>query len=190
VAFDAHDFRVALAKSLVDGAADHYNENTRINGVVDDKAQKVAGIAGVFLAAALAFIKIDNLSVWPFNRLRVMILLALSVAFIICCIAFCLRVLWVRAFPGLPAFAWLKELQSDLFHLPVSELKDQHEASYWNDRASIWQGILEEQDRAIAAKGTWLFRAQLALALAMLTVAALLMVIVGPIIHQRWSMLP
>ena len=40
---------------------DMYKEHSRIISLLDDKAQKTSGIAGIFLAAGLAYLKADSL---------------------------------------------------------------------------------------------------------------------------------
>ena len=52
--FEARAFRLEILKSLVDAGNEGYKEHIRINSLLEDKAQKMAGLAGVFLAAALA----------------------------------------------------------------------------------------------------------------------------------------
>jgi len=183
--FDVRNFRLEMVRSLIDGAAENYKENTRINNVIDDKAQKIAGIAGVFLAAALAFLKVDSLSVWPLNRLRILISLTAAIILIICCIAFCLRVMWIRAFPGLPSLSSLAGINADLLSIPDADLH-LYEEDYWNLRAQGWQEIIKDQESTIASKSRVLFRAQLALALAMFDIALLLILTLQPLISVHW----
>lgn len=187
MAFDVRDFRLEIVRSLIDAAAENYKENTRINSVIDDKAQKIAGIAGVFLAAALAFLKVDSLSVWPLNRLRILISLTTAIILIICCIAFCLRVMWIRAFPGLPSLSSLSDMSSDLLSIPGAEL-NLYEEDYWKLRAQGWQEIIRNQESTIGSKSGVLFRAQLALALAMFDIAVLLILILQPLICVHWGL--
>jgi multisubunit Na+/H+ antiporter MnhB subunit len=186
MAFDVREFRLQLLQSLIEGASENYKEDIRINNVIDDKAQKIAGIGGVFLAAALAFVKADTLSAWPFNRLRVLIPLLVAVVLIICCIGFCLRVLWIRAFPGPPTVSFLKQLKSDLFAIPPADL-NLYEESYWEERGREWETIVDDLDSMIVAKARWLFAAQLGLALAMFTIALLLILIIQPFICSHWG---
>ena len=44
-------------KDTIKAAADTYKENGRVAALLDDKAQKAGGLAGVFLAAAFGFVK-------------------------------------------------------------------------------------------------------------------------------------
>ena len=58
---DARSYREELLKLVVSHAADSYKETVRVAALIEDKAQKVAAVAGVFLAAGLGFIKAENL---------------------------------------------------------------------------------------------------------------------------------
>jgi hypothetical protein len=148
--YQEHDFRLEILKSLVEAGSERYKENVRINSLLEDKAQKTAGLAGVFLAAALAFIKIDTLSAWPFNRLRILIPLGVAVVLLVCCIGFCLAVMWVRQIPGPPTFAALNQLKTDLW--PIITGLEPYEARYWGDRSVLWQNVVDEQSSLIDSK--------------------------------------
>lgn len=181
--FIEHDFRLEVQKSLLDQGVERYKENIRINSVLEDKAQKTAGMAGVFLAAALAFIKIDTLSQWPFNRLRILVALAIMIALLVGSIGFCLAVLWVRAIAGPPTFEALNKLKVDLW--TVTSGLEPYEEGYWGDRAQLWQNIVNEQILLIKSKASRLFFGQATLACAMLAAALLLLMLLGPIIHSH-----
>jgi len=178
--FVERDFRLEILKSLVEAGSERYKENVRINSLLEDKAQKIAGLAGVFLAAALAFIKIDTLSQWPFNRLRILFLLGAAISLLVCCIGFCLSVLWVRSIPGPPTFQALNKLKANLW--PITSRLEDYEEGYWGDRATLWQNVVNEQFSLIAAKSKRLLLGQITLASAMFTVAVLLFALIGPII--------
>jgi len=184
--FDAYAFRLEILKSLLHAGSEGYKENVRINSLLEDKAQKTAGLAGIFLAASLAFIKIDTLSVWPFNRLRILIPLALAIILLVCCIGFCLAVLWLRATPNAPGYESLNQLKSDLWPLSPLELQN-HEERYWQDRVTLWQGAVNQQSSLIKSKAKRLFQGQVTLAAAMAAVAILLLALLEPIIHFHLS---
>jgi hypothetical protein len=182
--FDARSFRLEILKSLVDVGSEAYKENVRINSILEDKAQKTVGLAGVFLAAALAFLKIETLSQWPFNRLRILIPLAVSIALLVCCVSFCLAVMWVRAISGPPTFISLNQLKNDLWSFSGDAL-EQYEESYWGDRATLWQAVINQHMPLLKSKAKRLRVAHVALALAMLVVAFLLFALVQPIIASH-----
>ncbi|MGZ4858296.1 MAG: hypothetical protein ACXV5R_09050 [Candidatus Angelobacter sp.] len=181
--YQEHDFRLEILKSLVEAGSERYKENIRINSLLEDKAQKTAGLAGVFLAAALAFIKIDTLSAWPFNRLRILIPLVVAVALLVCCIGFCLAVMWVRQMPGPPSFKALNQLKTDLW--PITSGLESYEAGYWGDRSALWQNVVDEQSSLIGSKAKRVLFAQITLAAAMFAVAFLLFALIGPIISSH-----
>ena len=47
--------RLAMLSQAMTASTEMYKENSRILSLLDDKAQKTAGLAGVFFAAAFAF---------------------------------------------------------------------------------------------------------------------------------------
>lgn len=181
--YQEHDFRLEILKSLVEAGSERYKENIRINSLLEDKAQKTAGLAGVFLAAALAFIKIDTLSAWPFNRLRILIPLVVAVALLVCCIGFCLAVMWVRQMPGPPTFEALNQLKTDLW--PITSGLEPYETGYWGDRSTLWKNVVDEQSSLVGSKAKRVLFAQIALAAAMFAVAFLLFALIGPIISSH-----
>ena len=181
--FSERDFRLEILKSLVEAGIERFKENIRINSLLEDKAQKTAGLAGVFLAAALAFVKLDTLSAWPFNRLRILIPLAIAIVLLVCCIGFCLAVMWVRSIPGPPTFAALDELKSNLWS--VASGLGAYEEGYWGDRSQLWQNVVNEQSSLIDSKAKRLLKGQATLAAAMLVVAIMLLALVGPIISSH-----
>jgi hypothetical protein len=183
--FIERDFRIEVLKSLWEQGAERYKENIRINSLLEDKAQKTAGMAGVFLAAALAFIKVDTLSQWPFNRLSILIILAIAIALLVSSIGFCLAVLWVRAITGPPTFEALNQLKVNLW--AVASGLDLYEEGYWGDRAQLWQNVVDEQIPLIRSKAARLFLGQATLACAMFIAALLLLMLLGPVIcsHLR-----
>jgi hypothetical protein len=179
--FDAHEFRVATARAVAEASSEAFKEYVRVNSLLDDKAQKTAGLAGAFLAAAVAFIKIDSLSAWPLNRLRVLIPLMLTIVLLIFCVGFCLAVIWARRVPGLPTIALLEKLKNDLAKIPDTALQS-YEVGYWETRSGVWRSILDEHGLYISAKSRKLVTAQILLAVCMLTVGFVLLVILGPIL--------
>jgi hypothetical protein len=181
--YEERNFRLEILKSLVEAGSERYKENTRINSLLEDKAQKIAGLAGVFLAAALAFMKIDTLSVWPFNRLRILIPLGIAIALLVCCIGFCLAVMWVRQIPGPPTFEALNQLKADLW--PITSGLETYEEGYWGDRSALWKNVVDEQSSLIGSKGKRVLLAQITLASAMFAVAILLFALIGPIISSH-----
>lgn len=185
--FDAREFRLTITKSLVDAGNEAFKENIRVNALLDDKAQKTAGLAGAFLAAVVAFMKIDSLSAWPFNRLRVLIPLLLTIILLISCVGYCLAVIWARRMPGLPSLALLNKFRNDLSAIPDAEL-EQYEDGYWDGRREIWQRIIDAHVPYLSAKSARLSTAQLLLACSMLVVGFMLLVIVGPVLnsHLNW----
>lgn len=54
-------FLVDTFKSAAQLAAETYKDNVRVAALLDDKAQKTGGLAGLFMAAAFGFLKPDSI---------------------------------------------------------------------------------------------------------------------------------
>lgn len=184
--FDPREFRLQILKDLCQVGGENYKENVRTIGLLEDKAQKTAALAGIFLAATLAFIKPDTFEKWPFNRLRVWIPLSTAVVLLIACIAFSVAVLWIRSIVESVPFPSVEKFKAGLFGVEAKELH-KYEEGYWEDTAAIWKQILAQQSPITASKANRLLWAQVTLALAMLSVAALLLLIIQPFISKLFS---
>jgi len=85
-----------LSQALT-AASDVYKENARIAALLDDKAQKTATIAGIFLAAAFAFLRRESVQGLKMaGGLGGMLLFGASLAFFLASIIASGLVLWVR----------------------------------------------------------------------------------------------
>ena len=181
--FDPREFRLQVLKDLCTVGSENYKENVRTIGLLEDKAQKTAALAGIFLAATLAFIKPEAFEKWPFNRLRVWIPLSAAVVLLIACIAFSVAVLWVRSIVESVPFSSVEKFKVGLFGVGDAALHE-YEQGYWEDTAAIWKQILTQQSPIITSKANRLLGAQITLALAMLSVAALLLLIIQPFLSK------
>jgi hypothetical protein len=166
-------FRKEAYQSLLQLGADNYKENTRIAGVLEDKAQKTGAIAGVFLAAGLAFVKPDLTLVQLGGKLG-FALLTTSIFLLLVCISLCLGVMWVRSLqPQLLVFD-VSEMLRHILALPASEITNEVKENFYRDQEKVWKSVLKEQLQKIGAKSQLLQAAQGILALAMLLVAIFL----------------
>lgn len=183
MSFDPREFRLQILKDLCAVGSENYKENVRTIGLLEDKAQKTAALAGIFLAATLAFIKPETFDKWPFNRLRVWAPLSAAVVLLIVSIAFSVAVLWIRSMVETLPFSSVDRFRVELFGVEAAQLH-QYEEGYWGDTAAVWKQILTRQTPIITSKGNRLQWAQITLALAMLCVGALLLLIIQPFISK------
>jgi hypothetical protein len=169
------DFRPDALKATVQLAADAYKDNARIAAVLDDKAQKTGGLAGIFLAAAFGFVKPGNLASFLVDAgIYSGVLLVLTAASLLFCLCACLAVMWVRGAPQPLAPALMNDLNRDLMLLPAAEVTDQVQANYYRDVIQLWGRVLESQTRMNRTKGGRLLLAQVLLGIGMIIVAGLL----------------
>ena len=173
-------FQVQIAKDAVEYAASEYKENGRASSLLDDKAQKIAAVAGLFLAAGFAYLKPDVvdwlLKASPFHLAWGLI--SIITMFVIC-LGFCLGVMWARRSPQPIAIEVLECMNANLFALPESELTDDVQRRYYLDQLRIWKPIILSQLSRNRTKGRFLVCAQLALGIGMISVAIVLVLVVA-----------
>jgi hypothetical protein len=186
---DANAFRESIVQALAQVGSENYKENSRIIGVLDDKAQRSGAIAGAFLAAGLGFIKAENFGpTSSLNRLVGLpgiILLGLSIAFLLISTMFSLRVMWIRPVPAPLSFEILDVMTSDLLNLPSADLDDARQENYYRDESSIWKAALKGQAQVISEKGKNLRAAQVLLSMAIFCIALLLSGMMAGVLFYR-----
>jgi hypothetical protein len=105
------------------------------------------------------------------------------VVLLIACIAFSVSVLWIRSIVESVPFSSVERFKLGLFGVEARELP-QYEEGYWEDTAAIWKQILTQQSPITASKAHRLLWAQITLAVAMLSVAALLLLVIQPFLAK------
>jgi hypothetical protein len=155
-------------------ASDVYKENSRILALLDDKAQKTAGVAGVFLAAAFAFLRRE--SVEDLKALAGpsgLILLGASIAFFMACIICSGFVMWTRRLQLPPDPAKILDACNYLLtdsNGPSDEARENHV----RDQINSWNRANQVQYEAISDKSKKLLVTQVLLTLAIMAIAILL----------------
>src|SRR5205823_1535895 len=97
-----------------------------------------------------------------------------------------LAVMWLRSIPEPPNFASLNKLKEDVWTVPLPGL-EAYEEGYWGDRATLWQGVVNQQAPLLKSKARRLFLGQVALTAAMIVVAILLLALLGPIVCSHFK---
>lgn len=166
-------FRKEALQALLQTGSDNYKENARISGVIEDKSQKAGAVAGIFLAAGLAFVKPGMTLAQLGGRLGFFLLCG-SIALLLTCIGLCLAVMWVR--PGRSALLLsdLQRMVRDISGLSSDELTPEIKEGFFLDQANLWAATLEEQVGKNNQKAILLKRAQVTLVAAMFLVAIFL----------------
>jgi hypothetical protein len=160
-----------LAQAM-SASTDMYKENSRILALLDDKAQKTATLAGIFLAAAFAFLRKDAL-----QDLRAitgglgMFLLAAAIVLALACVFTGGLVLWARKLQLPPNPNKILDA-CDLFL--EAQADEAIRENHIRDQTKSWNRALQAQDSVIEDKSQKLLVAQSLLVAAMLAVVFLL----------------
>jgi hypothetical protein len=164
--------RFALLTVAMTASTEMYKENSRILALLDDKAQKTATLAGIFLAAAFAFLRKDTL-----KDLSDAVggpgigLLTVAVALLLGCVFAGGLVLWAREYQLPPNPNAILELCDVLL---AGELTDEDRENYIRDQTRSWNRALSVQDRVIDDKSQRLLFSQCFLAGGISSVVVLL----------------
>ncbi len=169
------DQRIAMLSQALATSTDMYKENSRILGLIEDKAQKAAGLAGLFLAAAFSFLRKDSLqSLSVFLGWTGLSILGLSIALMLACILLSAWVLWAREMITPPdPESVLRHVDLYLNRDPAGP-SDTSRENNLRDQARSWNAALKAQDKAITEKSKLLVLTQTLLIVGISTVVALL----------------
>ena len=179
-------FREELLRSMVSHAADSYKEVVRVAGVLEDKAQKTATVAGAFLAAGLAFVKQENLTGnSPIGSFWTLLPLTLAIVGLIVAVGICLRVLWIREQAAPIDLGLMKEIAVSINAFPDAQLTDEVQDRCRIEVTNQWKSIVERQQAVNLKKATEVRNAQGWLAGSIVMVAFTLLIILLPNLAAR-----
>ena len=169
--------KLELLRDTLAVAPENYKDNVRIISGLDDKAQKMGAIAGVFLGILLALVKPDQLS----NLLGVIGQTGISVVttvilLLMVCIGLCLWVMWTEKIPPPLSLGHMTSISKHIYK--GSDLDEESQQTYVNERIGIWRDCIEAQSRVAVAKQKRVFWAQILLAIAMILVAFMLLYLI------------
>jgi hypothetical protein len=162
--------KLDLLKDTLAIAPENYKDNVRIITGLDDKAQKMGTIAGVFLGLFLTLVKPDQISnmLGLIGRTGIWVVTALTLT-LLACIGLCLWCMWTKVIPPPLSMGHLKYIAES-----VAPDQDVGEEDYVKERIAIWQSCIKGQDEVAQSKRNRVFWAQVTLALAMVLIAGLL----------------
>ncbi len=168
--------RLDLLKDAVAVAVENYKDNVRIFAGLDDKAQKMGAIAGIFLGALLAIIKPDAVStlqsaIGP----RGLWTLTSVILLLMACIVLCLLCMWVGRIPPPLSLGHMVRLTADLLRLQEAGFNDSIQEGYNGEKLAIWTKCIQAQEKVATRKMRLVFAAQLVLAIAILLIAFMLL---------------
>jgi len=184
---DVGEMRLGLLRMALSHANLVYTENAHAFELIDDKAQKVGGIACAFLALPYVGMHIESLE-WlrGGGGEAGLILMFCMNTFLVLTIGFSLATMWARRGRLPLVLSSVTKSLENLFSTPESELSVRQE-NFLFDHLRSWERHFELQRSVLVRKGRFLMVAQLALALSLLSVATLfLSFLIGyPVNHLR-----
>ena len=143
---------------------------------LDDKSQQTGTVAGVFLAAAIGFLKPDSLAqVGSRVQSPSLILLLVGVASLICSVGFCLCVTWLRLSPIPIALAVVRSIAEDVAARSEDELTDDVKLNVYREHLRIWERVLLDRVSLNKTKAKRLKIAQTLLASGIVSTSCLLL---------------
>jgi hypothetical protein len=164
--------RLAILTQAMTASTEMYKENSRILALLDDKAQKTATIAGIFLAAAFAFLRKDALQdLSDAAHGPAFGLLTIAVGLFLGCVVAAGLVIWARKLQLPPNPNAILDVCNVLL---ADGLTDDARENHIRDQARSWNRALAVQDKIIDDKSQRLLISQWLLILGIVTVVALL----------------
>ncbi|HEX8148175.1 MAG TPA: hypothetical protein VF591_13425 [Pyrinomonadaceae bacterium] len=164
---DTGEKYAALREKALEASYDEYKELTAAWRTLDTKAQGNVTIAGIFVAAAVAYLtKFER----PGPGERFFLLFA--ILFLVTCIVLALVALFIRDVPPHYLGASLREMVEDLEGVTGEEFQAQLRYFY-NLHAEQWESSRKRLSGANKVKGEYLLVSQVFLLLAIVSAAAL-----------------
>ena len=169
--------RLARLTQALTAATDQYKENARILTILEDKAQKTAGIAGIFLAAAFAFLRRESVAdLKNAGGAGAMILFGAALALFLTSIVVGGITVWARRLQLPPDPNKILNI-ADLLLAGGGPTDDARE-NHVRDQARSWNRASQVQDQIIAGKSKKLLAAQWLLLFGIIASASLLALLV------------
>jgi hypothetical protein len=163
----AEEKRAELRGKALEASYDEYKELTGTWRTLDTKAQGNITVAGIFVAAAVAYLT-------KFERpgLGEKFFLLFAVVFLVICIILSVIALLIRDVPPHYLGGFMREMVKDLEGATAEELKV-YLPAFYNLHANLWGSTSQKLSDANNVKGECLLLSQGSLLLAIFSAAAL-----------------
>jgi hypothetical protein len=170
--------RLDIFKDAIAVASENYKDNVRIFASLDDKAQKMGGIAGLFLGVLLALVKPDQMGtlLTAIGTTGVWVLTSV-ILLLITCVIFSLWCMWTGRISAPLSLGHMKMIVDNLAE--ESELDEKAQETYCKERIAIWKTCIEDQTKVAIRKHWRLLAAQIVLLIAILLVAGMLLYLIN-----------
>jgi|NGEPerStandDraft_6_1074524.scaffolds.fasta_scaffold05081_1 hypothetical protein len=178
--------RLKLLTDALASTVESYKEHARIATLLDNKAQNTGAFAGVFLAAAFAFSRKENIAdvVGFTGYVGVSLLLFCGTLFLVS-LALGLWVMWVRTSKMPPEPRSIYEAVDVILDRAEEDDPDRRE-NHLRDQLRPWLEAVDDQKARNRRKGTLLLLAQTGVLAGMIVV----LVIVGLVVVHAHSVHP
>ncbi|HSY35174.1 MAG TPA: hypothetical protein VK814_05440 [Acidobacteriaceae bacterium] len=184
---DVAAFREATQQFLLSYASDGYKEAVRVAALIEDKAQKTAALAGVFLAAGLSFIKPENLvDSSPLGGSWILFCLGSAIVGLIATILICLKVLWVTEQAAPMPLGQVKEIVKGINVLEDAAITADVQLQLRLEIVKRWSRILDTQARTNRTKAVGVMLAQTVLTISISLVALALVIVLFGTLMMRF----
>lgn len=167
----AENERVKILDDSLDAFKEEYRELSETWRHIETKAQGTVSIAGIFIAAAFAFVHYLSETAPSCERL----LLGLALALLGLCVLLSIAALAVREVKAAPIGETLYGMVTEL--VDAGEARDAESIdNFVRDQIGLWNEVNEEVRAVNHSKARYLLCAQVALVAALVTVATLAMI--------------
>ena len=142
-----------------------FDATVKHGAVVDDKAQKTGGMAGLFLAAAFGFAKPESLvTLRDQYGISALGLLYLALLLFVVTVLFCLRAMWLKDLPSTGVSLETQDMSAQfLLQLEDSQLDEEMMLAYRSNKIEIWKATIAQRLAANVVQTRLVHRAQRAL---------------------------
>lgn len=168
---DVSEIKNEIMQFAYDCSAREHEELSDTWKLLDTKAQATAAIAGVFVAAAFAFVRNTSLNVGPTEKW----LLSLALLFLTASILCAVLAMVVRPISMPLSGADAAKSVGDVLRQSESELPER-QTNLIADAVTQWAGVNDEIRNALVSKGKRVEQSQAALVAATLIVTSLTIV--------------
>ena len=161
---DTYKIKEALQKAVVETHREEYGKLTDIWKGLETKAQATVTIAGIFIAAAFAFVReFKALQLSEANK----IVLIAAFSCLVLSIILSILVLTLRKVSPPPTGGEMRQIAADVLRLRSDETADQHDESipdlyldFFNEHVILWQRVIVSASKVIKWKVRCLWAAQ------------------------------
>ncbi len=173
------DLRIESLKMVLESFRKDYAVHEDIFSKLDQKAQSIVGLAGAFLAAALAFVKFEELGkLFATVGVFGLLILSASIFILIYVVAASVWATGIRACPLPPKPTTLLTAAEDILRLESTALSLDHFENNIRHEIGFWKTVNEGIANINQDKSKTIVNAQISLSIAIILIAILLFVVI------------